>query len=68
MSKDTRLGEHVKLETRFEVYSVFNRVNFDQPGNLVVDPGTFGFSTATLSQSDGTTSARQIQFGMKLKF
>lgn len=68
MSKNTRLGEHVKLETRFEVYNVFNRVNFDQPGNLVVDPGTFGFSTATLSQSDGTTSARQIQFGMKIKF
>jgi hypothetical protein len=68
LSKDTSLGEHFKLESRFEVYNVFNRVQFDQPGNLVTDPGTFGFSTATIGQSDGTTSARQIQFGMKLKF
>ncbi len=68
VSKNTSLGEHFKLETRFEVYNVFNRAQFDQPGNLVVDPGTFGFSTATVSQSDGTTSARQIQFAMKLKF
>jgi hypothetical protein len=68
VSKNTSLGERFKLETRFEFYNVFNRVNFDQPGNLVVDPGTFGFSTATVSQSDGTTSARQLQFAMKLKF
>ncbi len=68
LSKDTSLGEHLKLESRFEVYNVFNRIQFDQPGNLVTDPGTFGTSTATLSQSDGTTSARQIQFAMKLKF
>ena len=68
VSKNTSLGERFKLETRFEFYNVFNRVNFDQPGNLVIDPGTFGFSTATVSQSDGTTSARQLQFAMKLKF
>lgn len=68
VSKNTSLSERLKLETRFEFYNVFNRTQFDQPGNLVVDPGTFGFSTGTVSRPDGTTSSRQLQFAMKLKF
>jgi hypothetical protein len=68
MSKDTTLTERVKLQFRTEVFNVFNRTQFDQPGNLWQDSGTFGFSTATLSRADGTTSARQLQFGLKLMF
>jgi hypothetical protein len=68
MSKDTSISERVKLQFRTEVFNVFNRTQFDQPGNLSQSPGTFGFSTATLSQPDGTTSARQMQFGLKLLF
>jgi hypothetical protein len=68
MSKDTSITERVKLQFRTEVFNLFNRAQFDQPGNLYQSPGTFGFSTATLSQPDGTTSARQMQFGLKLLF
>jgi hypothetical protein len=68
MSKDISIVERVKLQFRTEVYNVFNRTQFDQPGNLIQSPGTFGFSTATLSRADGTTSARQLQFGLKLMF
>jgi hypothetical protein len=68
MSKDTSITEQVKLQFRTEVFNVFNRTQFDQPGNLYQSPGTFGFSTQTLSRSDGTTSARQLQFGLKLMF
>ena len=68
LGKDTGLTERVKLEFRFEAYNVFNRVQFGQPDNLLQDTGTFGFSTNTLSQNDGTTTARQLQFGLKLKF
>ncbi len=68
MSKDTTITERVKLQFRTEVFNVFNRTQFDQPGNLYQDPGTFGFSTETISRSDGTTSARQMQFGLKLLF
>jgi hypothetical protein len=68
MSKDTTITERVKLQFRTEVFNVFNRTQFDQPGNLYQDQGTFGFSTETISRSDGTTSARQLQFGLKLLF
>jgi len=68
MSKDTTITERLKLQFRTEVFNLFNRTQFDQPGNLYQDPGTFGFSTATISQPDGTTSARQLQFGLKLLF
>jgi hypothetical protein len=68
MAKDTSLTERLKLELRVEAYNVFNRTAFDIPDGLMADTGTFGFSTATLSEPDGTTSARQLQFGLKLKF
>jgi Carboxypeptidase regulatory-like domain/TonB dependent receptor len=68
VSKITSLGERVKLETRFEFYNLFNRVQFDQPDNELADTGTFGFSSATTTRPDRTTSARQLQFAMKLNF
>jgi hypothetical protein len=68
LSKDTTLTEKVKLELRFEAYNLFNRTQFSQPDNLIQDVNTFGFSSTTLTQPDGTTTARQLQFAAKLKF
>jgi hypothetical protein len=68
ISKRTSLSERVKLETRFEFYNVWNRVHFDQPGNLFQDPGTFGVSTSQIGRSDGTSGARQLQFAMRITF
>jgi len=68
LAKNTSITEKVKLEFRFEGYNVFNHAEFAQPDNLLQDTGTFGTSTATLTENDGTTSARQLQFGLKLKF
>lgn len=66
--KDQTLTERFKLQLRIEAYNVFNRVQFDTPGNLIQDPGTFGVSTTTLTRSDGTTSNRQLQVALKLTF
>ncbi len=69
--KNTHLTERVNLQFRAEVYNVFNRIQFDQPGSsgdTLSSPGTFGQSLSTITQPDGTTSARQIQLALKLLF
>jgi hypothetical protein len=69
--KNTRITERINLQFRAETYNVFNRIQFDNPGtagNTLASPGTFGQSLSTLTQPDGTTSARQIQLALKLIF
>ena len=69
--KNTHLTERFNLQFRAEVYNVFNRIQFDQPGtsgDTLSSPGTFGQSLSTITQPDGTTSARQIQLALKLLF
>jgi Carboxypeptidase regulatory-like domain len=68
LSKTQSLTERVQMQLRFEVYNLFNRVQFSQPGNNLANPGTFGISTTTLTRSDGTSSNRQIQLALKLRF
>ena len=67
--KDTALTEKLKLQFRFEVYNLFNHAQFAQPYNIYY-PGNdiFSQSTSTVTRADGTTSARQMQFGLKLIF
>jgi hypothetical protein len=69
--KTTQIRERVSLQFRAEVYNIFNRVQFDQPGtsgDTLSSPDTFGQSQSTIVQPDGTTSARQIQLALKLIF
>jgi carboxypeptidase family protein len=69
--KNTRITERINLQFRAEVYNVFNRIQFDvvdATGDTLSSPGTFGLSDKTLTQPDGTTSARQIQLALKLIF
>jgi hypothetical protein len=68
LRKTTSLSERVVLEFRTEAYNLFNRVQFSQPGNRTSDPGTFGQSTSEVRRADGTSGARQVQFGLKLRF
>ncbi|MBV8729807.1 MAG: TonB-dependent receptor, partial [Acidobacteriia bacterium] len=69
--KNTQIKERLDLQFRAEVFNIFNRIQFDQlgtPGNTLSSPGTFGQVFDTVSQPDGTTSARQIQLALKLLF
>ena len=72
--KNTAITEKISLQFRLEVYNLFNHAQFGQPDNLIQDigtpanPGTFGRSLSTITRPDGTTSARQLQFALKLLF
>src|SRR5215469_12462850 len=68
LQKSIHLSERLGLEFRTEVYNLLNRVQFGQPGNLTADPLTFGQSTSQVRRADQTSGARQVQFGMKLRF
>ncbi len=63
LSKNTAITERVGLEFRWDVFNVFNNVNFATPNNVIGEPGTdFGRITDTIG------GPRVMQFGMKLKF
>jgi hypothetical protein len=62
MLKHFSLSERMKLEFRFEMYNMWNYVNFsDNVGHNVNSPATFG-----VLQAAGPP--RDIQFGLKLSF
>jgi hypothetical protein len=68
LSKEQSLTERLHAQLRFEFYNLFNRVQFTQPDNKLIDTGTFGYSTTTVTRPDGTSSNRQIQLALKLIF
>jgi hypothetical protein len=51
-----------------EAYNLFNRIQFSQPVNRTSDIFTFGQSTSEVRRADGTSGAREVQFGLKLRF
>ena len=67
LAKNTAITERVSFQLRFEFYNLFNRVQFNKPDNILGDPN-FMYSTSQAGQNDGTTGARQIQIGAKLRF
>jgi len=67
IAKNTKLSERFTVEFRSEYYNIFNHPNFQPPDNFISDV-SFGQSTAEVGRNDGTTGARQLQFGMKLHF
>jgi hypothetical protein len=65
--KNVHITERFRLQLRGEAFNLFNRPQFQPPGN-VVGTGTIGRSTSTIVRSDFTTSNRQIQLALKLSF
>ncbi len=67
LAKTTKITERFNLEFRTEAYNIFNRAEFSQPHQFI-EFADFGQSTTTPLHSDGTTTARQLQFALKLHF
>jgi hypothetical protein len=63
LAKNTRLTERTALEFRWEVFNLFNNVNFATPNNVIGEAGTdFGKITDTVG------GPRVMQFGLKFRF
>ena len=62
--KNTAIHERLSLQFRAEIFNLLNRANFNTPNLIVFTPtgvsGTAGAITST------STTARQVQFGLKL--
>ena len=64
--KDTRISEGTRMQFRAEVFNVLNHANFALPAASVF---TASGRNATAGQiTSTTTTARQIQFGLKFIF
>ncbi|MCS6885362.1 MAG: carboxypeptidase regulatory-like domain-containing protein [Acidobacteriota bacterium] len=61
--KNTKVGEKLNIQFRFEMFNVFNTQNFGVPDEFVDNAGT---SFADFTQNAG--SRRSLQFGIKLIF
>jgi hypothetical protein len=74
-AKKAKITERIGLEFKLEAYNIFNHPHFTNPGadsaslgNLLSAAPLFGVITSTVTRSDGTTSARQLQAALKLSF
>lgn len=73
-SKKAKLTERLGLEFKLEAYNIFNHPHFTNPGadasslGNLINSGAFGLITSTVTRSDGTTSARQLQAAIKVSF
>ena len=72
ISKKTKIGERAEVEFRTECYNIFNHPHFENPGfdgaSNNITSSNFGLITNTVTRSDGTTSARQLQVALKINF
>lgn len=62
--KDTRIRERLNLQFRAEIFNLLNRANFNLPNAVVFTPS--GLSPTAGQITSSSTTARQVQFGLKL--
>lgn len=80
LAKSVRFGERYRLQLRGDLFNVFNRTQYANPGGLLgnvtasgssrtlnIDP-LFGVSTAPLSQDIGTGTPRSLQLAVRFIF
>jgi hypothetical protein len=68
--KDTRINERFNFQFRAEIFNLLNRANFNTPNLIVFTPPTAanptGVSGTAGAITSTSTTARQVQFGLKL--
>jgi len=68
--KDTTITERFRLQFRAEIFNLLNRANFNTPNLIVFTPATkanpSGVSGTAGAITSTSTTARQVQFGLKL--
>jgi hypothetical protein len=68
--KNTRIRESLNLQFRAEIFNLLNRANFNTPNLIVFTPptatNTTGLSGTAGAITSTTTTARQVQFALKL--
>ena len=62
VAKNTQLTERIGMEFRWDMFNIFNNVNFANPSNDFQDATDFGQILNTIG------GPRVMQFGLKLKF
>jgi hypothetical protein len=63
--KNTDITEQVSMQFRFEVFNVFNSVNFLLPSSSTGANFANRVASGIFGASAGTLNARNIQFGLK---
>jgi carboxypeptidase family protein len=68
--KNTAISERLQLQFRAEIFNLLNRANFNTPNLIVFTPPTAtnptGLSGTAGAITSTATTARQVQFGLKL--
>jgi len=68
--KDTPIRERLTLQFRAEIFNILNRANFNTPNLIVFTPPTAtnptGLSGTAAAITSTSTTARQVQFALKL--
>jgi hypothetical protein len=64
--KDTHLFERLNLQFRAEIFNLLNRVNLNTPNLIVFTSATGTPSPVAGSFTQTSTTARQVQFSVKL--
>ena len=61
LGKETRFGENIRFTLTADLFNVFNRVNFNNPGLSLTNQATFGVVTSAFG-------SRRIQIGGRFAF
>ncbi len=62
--KNTTLRERLSLQFRAEIFNLLDRANFNTPNLIVFTPSGLSGSAGVITST--STTARQVQFGLKL--